>query len=288
VNPSFKVNDRGLIYASYSSGFNAPALYELYAPDRNYISGIARGNRNLKPETSSSYEIGLKQYIGVFTFSADYFHTVISNLIEDVYLWDKNIGIDTLGNDYLRDDFRGDTYLNVGKQTTDGFEVTLETRIAERLSLTGNFSLIAGTLDYTSSDINLSQTESNHVQLYSNGAFVTGNVETKGLARRPNTANLGVLYRPVEPLALRIDVRYAGRRNDVFYDSKLGPYGALGSVPIAAYTLIDFSQRYSFDDHFILLGRIENILGTKYSEISGFTTRGRGAYISLRYEGQPF
>ena len=288
VNPSFRTNSRGLIYASFSSGFNAPSLYELYAPDKNYLSGIARGNHQLKPETSDSYEIGLKQSIGSVAFSIDYFHTVISNRIEDVYLWDKNIGIDTLNNDYLRDDFRGDTYLNVGKQTTNGFEITLESKITEQLSLSGNYSLVSGTLDYTTSEINLAQTGGNHVQLYSNGAFVTRNVEVSGLARRPNTANLTVSYRPSEALALKVDARYAGRRNDVFYDSGLGPYGALGTLPIAAYTLVDFSPAYSINDHLRLLGRVENIFNTKYSEISGFTTRGRGVYLSLRYAGQPF
>ncbi len=288
VNPSFRINSRGLIYASYSSGFNAPSLYELYAPDRNYLSSIARGNQSLRPEASDSYELGLRQTIGVVAFSVDYFYTVINNLIEDVYLWDKNIGIDTLGNDYLRDDFRGDAYLNVGKQTTNGFEVTVESKITESLFLSGNFSLVSGKLDYTTSAINLAQTGGNHVQLYSNGAFVTGNVEVSGLARRPNTANLRLSYRPIEPLVLKVDVRYAGRRNDVYYDSGLGPYGALGTLPIAAYTLCDLSPTYSFNEHLLLLGRVENIFNTKYSEISGFTTRGRGVYLSLRYEGQPF
>lgn len=287
VNPTLKVDELGLLYASYSSGFNAPSLYEIYAPDKNYISGIVRGNKNLKPEISSSYEFGFKQSIGDLTFSIDYFHTIVNDLIEDVYLWDKNIGIDTLGNDYARDDFRGDTYINVGKQTTNGAELSLTYHFTPALIVLGNFSLISGTLDYTPSNINLAQTGGNRVQLYSNGAFVTGNLETSGLARRPNTGNFGLIYSPSGKFKLRIDIRYAGRRNDVFYDSRLGPYGALGTTPIAAYAVTDFSQRYSFNESLSILGRFENIFNTKYSEISGFTTRGRGVYVALRYDGQP-
>ena len=288
VNPTLKVNEQGLLYASYSSGFNAPSLYEIYAPDKNSISGIVRGNKNLKPEISSSYELGFKQSIGDLAFSIDYFRTIVIDLIEDVYLWDKNIGIDTLGNDYARDDFRGDTYINVGKQTTNGAELSLTYHFMPALIALGNFSLISGTLDYTPSNINLAQTRGNRVQLYSNGAFVTGNLETSGLARRPNTGNFGLIYSPSGKFKLRIDVRYAGRRNDVFYDSKLGPYGALGTTPIAAYAVTDFSQKYSFNESLSILGRVENIFDTKYSEISGFTTRGRGVYVTMRYNGQPF
>jgi vitamin B12 transporter len=95
-------------------------------------------------------------------------------------------------------------------------------------------------------------------------------------------------YKPIGPLGLRIDVRYVGSRNDIFYDSKLGPYGALNTASVADYILADFSQRFSINDHLVILGRIENIFDTKYYEINGFTTRGRGVYISMRYSGQPF
>src|SRR5258706_1485644 len=126
INPSLRVSDYSLLYASYSTGFNAPSLYQLYAPDKNYISGIARGNRRLDAEKSMSYELGLKQSLGEKgSLGVSYFNTVVNNSIENIYLWDKRIAIDTIGNNYARDDFRGDTYLNVGTQHTSGVEFTL-------------------------------------------------------------------------------------------------------------------------------------------------------------------
>ncbi|HTX17047.1 MAG TPA: TonB-dependent receptor [Bacteroidota bacterium] len=288
INPSYSVRQGALLYFSYSTGFNAPSLYELYAPDVNDLSGIARGNRNLTPETSSSYEAGFKQSLNAVSYSVDYFVTVTDNLIEDVYLWDKNIGIDTLGNDYLRDDFRGDTYLNVGKQTTNGFEASFHALLSRDFSLTGNLSIVAGRLDYATSAINLQQTHGNHVQLFSNGQFVTGNVEVRGLARRPNSANLSLAWIVAPSVTLTFSGRYAGRRNDVYYDAALGPYGALGTLPIAAYTLFDLAGRWDLGEHVTLLGRLANLFDTRYSEIAGYTTEGRGIYVSLRYEGQPF
>ncbi|MBI4547878.1 MAG: TonB-dependent receptor [Ignavibacteriae bacterium] len=281
INPSLRISDNVLLYASHSIGFNAPSLYQINAPDQYYTSPIARGNKNLKPEKSVSYEIGFKQSISSSaSVAVAYFNAEVEDAIENVYLWDKNIGIDTLGSDWMRDDFRGDTYLNVGKQTTSGVEFTLNARISDKLSFSGNFSLVSGKLTYDPSNIDTSQTGGNHVQVYSNGAFITKEVETLGLVRRPNTANLSLTYKPIEQLALRIDVRYVGSRSDIYYESKLGPYGALGTVPVADYTLLDFSQRFTFSSHFSIGARIENVFNTRYAEINGFTTRGRGVYLS--------
>ncbi len=289
INPSLRIGEHSLLYASYSTGFNAPSLYQLYTPDKNYISGITRGNKNLKPETSASYEIGLKQSFGDNTnLNVAYFNTAVNDAIENVYLWDKNIGIDTLGNDWGRDDFRGDSYLNVGKQNTSGFEFTLTSQISEKLLFTGNFSIVSGKITYNPSDIDGSQTGGNHVQLFSNGAFISREVESPDLVRRPNTANLNLIYKPIGPFALRIDVKHVGSRSDIYYDSKLGPYGALGTLPVADYTIVDLSQRFALDGHLSIGARIENVFDAKYSEINGFTTRGRGFYISLRYDDQRF
>lgn len=290
VNPSFKVSDNALFYFSYSTGFNAPSLYQLYAPDKHRISGITRGNKNLKPEASASYEIGLKQSFGnSINLAVAYFHSVVNDAIEYVYLWDKNIGIDTLGNNWARDDFRGDTYLNVSKQNTSGVEFTLTSQISEKLLFTGNLSMVSGKLTYNPSDINASQTGGDHVQVFSNGAFISKEVESLGLVRRPNTVNLSLTYKPIDNLAIRVDVRHVGARSDIFYSSTLGPYGALGTVPVADYTLVDFSQRFTLNEHISLSARVENIFDTKYAEINGFTTRGRGIYLNVRYAfNQPF
>jgi len=280
VNPSLKLNNDALVYFSYSTGFNAPSLYQLFSPDKNYISGITRGNKNLKPETSHSYEVGLKQrFTNNISFAVSYFHTVVANAIEYVYLWDRNIGIDTLGFSH----YRGDTYLNLGNLTSRGVEFNLNAQLNKDLYFTGNVSVVSGRLHYNPSDIDISQTGGNHVQVFSNGAFINKTVETLGLVRRPNTVNLSLTYKPIEKLALRVDVRHVGARSDIFYSSTLGPFGALGTVPVADYTLVDFSQKFTLNEHISLSARVENMFDTKYVEINGFTTRGRGLYVSVRY-----
>lgn len=284
INPTVRISDRALAYASFSSGFNAPSLYQLFTPESYYASGITRGNNRLDPETSRSFELGIKSAISEgIAFSVNYFRSTVDHAIEYVYLWDKNIAIDTLGNDWTRDDFRGDTYLNLGTQTTEGIEFAITSRLSDQFTLAGNFSLVSGTLHFSPTEVQASKTEGNHVQLFNNGAFLNKEVETIGLVRRPNTVNLSLTYKPMTELAFRLDLRRVGSRNDVFYDSGLGPFGALGTTPVADYTLVDISGRIQLGNHVSVAARGENIFGTKYSEIKGFTTRGRGFYLSTRF-----
>lgn len=283
VSPSLRIYEGARVYASYSTGFNAPSLYQLFAPERDFTSGITRGNSDLRPEQSKSFEVGFKQATGSIDFSLSFFHTVVENSIEYVYLWNGNVGIDTLGNDWLRNDFRGDAYLNVGRQTTSGVEFGVSSQIGRRFWLSGNLSLVSGRLSYRPSQLRGEHARGNHVQVYGNGAFLNTAVETSGLVRRPSTANICVTYKPTESLLLKLDLRYVGPRTDVYYDSKRGPYGALGTVPVTEYTLVDISQRIMLSDSFFIHARVENVFDTKYSEINGFTTRGRGFYLGVRY-----
>ncbi|MEX1275220.1 MAG: TonB-dependent receptor, partial [Bacteroidota bacterium] len=284
VSPSYRISDQSLVYASYSTGFNAPSLYQLFVPNADFVSGITRGNRNLQPETSGSYEVGLKyRFQDKVSFNLSYFSTEVRNVIEYIYLWDKDVGIDTLGNDWMRNDFRGDTYLNLGNLITRGFEASLHIRLSEELLLTGAVSLVGGKLRYDPSTLDLRQTAGHHVQVYNNGAFITKAVESLGLTRRPDTFHASLAYTPVQEFSARLDLKHAGSRMDVYYNSDLGPYGALGTVGVEEYTLLDLAARYNITPQLSLNLRVENLLDTRYLEINGFTTRGRGLFANVRY-----
>ncbi|MBA2407620.1 MAG: TonB-dependent receptor, partial [Chitinophagales bacterium] len=104
INPSYSLGKAARLYASYSTGFNRPSLYQLYAPDNYYTSIITRGNPLLQPEYSKSAEVGIKFFPDKKTrFGLSLYKTDVNHSIEYVYLWDKNILIDSLGNDFSRD-----------------------------------------------------------------------------------------------------------------------------------------------------------------------------------------
>ncbi len=280
INPSLKVAEGGLLFASYSTGFNAPSLYQLYSPDKELTSGITRGNKTLKPETSSSWEFGFKQQVGDhLTYSVSYFKTIVENSIDYVYLWDKSKLIAPLGYG----DYRGDTYVNIGKQTNQGVEIAINSKVSNQLWINGNLSLISGKLNYNPANIDTSHTHGNHIQLFTSGAFINKEVETIGLVRRPSTANLGFTYKPIEELSVSLNVRYVGARSDIYYNSALGPFGALATKGMSDYSLLDLTIRYSIIKNLSATFRIENIFDVRYYEIYGYSTRGRGWYLNLRY-----
>jgi vitamin B12 transporter len=290
INPSFKIAETGLLYMTYSTGYNAPSLYQLYDPtaykpwDGQPSTGLNRGNKKLNPETSKTFEVGFKQRINNIELSAAYYKTVVENVIEYVYLWDKNIGTDTLGQNWGRDDYRGDTYINAASMTTEGVELGISSKISEKITVSANLSLTSGKLKYTKENIDTAQTGGNHVQIYSNGSFINDkDIEVLGLSRRPNTANISLTYRPLTILMLRADVRYVGGRGDVVYDPALGPYGALGTVNVKQYTLLDLSANVKIWKGLSAGLRVGNVLDEKYSEINGFRTRGRSFYLNVRY-----
>jgi vitamin B12 transporter len=285
INPSIKTDENSLLYLSWSTGFNAPSLYQLYSPENNYQSLITRGNKSLQPETSSSLEIGWKKTFSKnLTVGFSVFSNKVENAIEYVYLWNKNIGIDTLGNDWMRDDYFGDTYINIGTLKSKGVELSIHGKVSEKFAINANISLVMGSISYHPDQIDLSHTDSNHVQLYSNGEFINKEKSSSILVRRPSTANITLLYSPIKPLTFGLTTRFTDNRYDVFYDSGSGPYGALGQRPVEAYSLVDLSVNYTIKEKFLINVRGENIFDVKYQQTEGFNTRGRCVFFGISYK----
>lgn len=285
INPSYKI-ENSLLYFNYSTGFNAPSLYRLFTPDKSYGSFSTRGNPNLKPETSSNIEIGVKHYLNKESnFTLSWFHTVIDQVIEYVYLWDKNIGIDTLGNDWMRNDYKGDTYINLSQQTVNGIEFSLNSRISKKLMVNANISLINGTTSYSANQIDTVHTGGNHIQLFENGVFLSNkNNEVINLTRRPNAiANIAIIFQPLTKLTIMFNSKFVGSRNDVYFNPSIKPWGAMDRKLLGSYNVSDLQFNYEFNKKLLAALKIENIFDTKYEEIAGFSTRPRGLFLKLAY-----
>ncbi|MBI3503156.1 MAG: TonB-dependent receptor [Bacteroidetes bacterium] len=279
VNPMLKVSSTSSIYVNISTGYNAPSLYQLHSPDKT--DSITRGNINLHPETSLTKEFGVYQKINESTgLRIGYFQTVVKDIVEYVYLWDKNIPVNSLSYS----DYRGDTYLNLGTLTTEGIEFEAHGAIGKKFLVAGNFTYLRGHQLNSYEAIDTVKTKGNHVQLVSNGGFVDQkDISVNGLSRRPSAATISLTYSPVEKFFLKAVVKTIGGRNDIVYDYSLGPYGALGKMPLTSYTLVDFISGATFSSNLSALVRVENIFNINYTEIIGYTTRGRGIYLSVHY-----
>jgi len=276
INPMVKISETSSLYANFSSGYNAPSLYQLHSPSQDMTSHITTGNINLRPEQSATKEFGVYQKLSEHSWiRIGYFKTVVNDIIEWVYLWDKNTAIDSLN--YTS--YRGDTYLNLGKLTTEGVEMSVHSALSKKLLLSANFSYARGWQDYSAANIDSAKTHSNHVQLFSNGKFLTDDFRADGLTRRPVMANITLTYYPAKKVFCKAIVKYVAKRND-FY---LQPDFTLGRIPVDAYTLVDFAGGVKFDANTSALVRVENVLDLSYSEIRGYTSRGRGIYLTVNY-----
>ncbi len=279
INPSWRLNENMLLYASFSTGFNAPSLFQLFDPTPG--NTFTRGNVNLQPEESQSAEIGFKKTFSARSFiTASVFSTKTNNAIEYIFLWNNTTAVEDLS--FL--DYAGDSYVNVADQRVRGVEIAGSLGFG-KFDFSGNVTLLNGTIDNSQSDLTNEYTANHHLQLFSNGAFLNSDSEVENLPRRPRlTSNLNLHYQWNEDMSIQLTHRLAGARYDAFYDPSLGPFGAQNSLEIRSYSLFDFGVNYQLRKWIRLAVQVENLFDEDYQEINGFATRGRSGYIKAIFK----
>ncbi|MFZ9718155.1 MAG: TonB-dependent receptor plug domain-containing protein [Chitinophagaceae bacterium] len=114
-NPSYAVNDALRLFGSIATGFKAPGLYQLYA---------TFGNKNLQPEKSINYEVGVQYQLKKMRNRLVLFYRDINN------------GIDYDNNNW--------TYFNFPQQFVRGLEYEWNMSIGKGFNLSGNYTFIIG------------------------------------------------------------------------------------------------------------------------------------------------
>ena len=122
-----------VIRASWSQGYKAPSLYQLYSP---------YGNTGLNPEQSTGWDAGIEQRLWEdrVTLSATYFVTNFKNLIEFENCPGSPL-CDTLGQ-------AGGYYANLDVAKASGVELQASARLTSALAVAANYSHIK-TVDET-------------------------------------------------------------------------------------------------------------------------------------------
>lgn len=275
LNPYYQLSEHIICFMNLSNSFVAPSIYQLYSPDQSAFNGITRGNPFLLPERSNSFEIGLRNLKKkAITYNLSFYVNSTKNNIDFVYLWNPNKGIDSL--DYT--DYQGDSYINLGRRLSQGIEGTISYELSSRLNFTINFNFVKGTIKYNSPDLDSLHIGNRSVQLYNSGFFLDKNRTDSRLARKPSTLNLSCIYNFTNKISSGILYRYIGKRNDVYYEYNLGPFGALSTQQLRAVGIVDLKFQYQICNYLNLLVRLENIMNTNYSDILGYANRGRSIY----------
>jgi vitamin B12 transporter len=231
-----------VLRASYSEGFKAPTLYQLFSE---------YGNTALHPEQAKGWEAGAEQRLwdGKVSFGATYFERRSRDLI--IYNGCSTGSTDPLcrapGNPTVS---RFGYYLNVSRAFARGIEATAAVKPIARVTMDGNFSWTA------SEDRSL-------------GSATYG----FQLARRPShTANGSITYAIPEGPSLGAAVRWAGESFD----------NATHTTRLAPYTLVDLRGEVPLTKEVAVFARVENLFDKNYATVARYGTLGRSVYAGFR------
>lgn len=167
-NPSYSFSDHFRVFGSISTGFKAPGLYQLYSDF---------GEKNLKPEESKNYELGVQQKYEKLNHRLVYFYREIEN------------GIDFDNINYV--------YFNNPSQIVRGLEYEAGIVLNKEFKLSSNYTYINGS-DFTQSRISFQDTSYNY------------------LLRRPmHSANVTLTYSCKEKFSASFNSRFVSERFDV-------------------------------------------------------------------------
>ncbi len=112
IDWGYNLNDTLRLTAGYGTAFKAPTFNDLYYP----VQPWGEGNPDLKPESSASYELGVRGKHSVGNWSVSAFHTEINDLIE----WQciANCAVDPTWDDVYKP-------FNISRVQIDGIEATI-------------------------------------------------------------------------------------------------------------------------------------------------------------------
>lgn len=119
--------------ASYSAGFRAPDMMEMYYESEN-MNGttINHPNKDLKPEKSDSYSINLEYFNNFMMISA----TAYVNFVKDI------IQRDLVNSEFPESPANHYRYVNRDEARTRGFDISLKFQLCQNLSIGGNYSFL--------------------------------------------------------------------------------------------------------------------------------------------------
>jgi vitamin B12 transporter len=231
-----------VLRASWSQGYKAPSLYQLYSP---------YGNPGLKPEQSSGGDGGVEQHLwnDRVTLSATYFLTHFTNLIE----FENCPGSPLCAT--LEQAGGYGYYANVNRAKASGVELQAAATLTSALALSANYSHIK-TDDETPGSPTYGQ------QLY----------------RRPEeAANVALDYTWAYGIKTTVAARYGGAS----FDQNFNVYPT-ATVRLGGYTLLDLRASYPVTGKLEIYARVDNVTNKWYETIYEYGTWGRTAFIGVR------
>ena len=199
VNPFYVINDHYKIYANISSGYRVPSLYQLYSE---------YGNKNLKPEVTTSYEAGIQYYSEKINARA----TGFIRDGKDVFLFYTDLN--TFASKYINGD----------KQHDYGIETEATVNFTPQFSAEFNYTYVDGKI--------ITQTAPAKDTSFFN------------LYKRPkNILNVSLNYNATKNLYLSVHFKTVSKAYEPQYMAS--PYELKGYYNLDFYARYKFSHKFS-------------------------------------------
>ena len=234
--------------ASVGTGFKEPGLFE------NFATGFTRGNPDLRPEHSRSWEAGLEYRLpGRAVLRGTYFGQRFVDMI-----------------DYNATPAPGDpNYSNVARASADGVELGVQLMPEQRFTASASYTYLSATVTRSGFDS-------------SSGALLAAG---QPLVRRPkHSAWLALTYAPVNRGTVSLAMTYVGVRQDRDFLRASSP-----RVLLPSYVRVDCSAELSLrpaqggTPGLAISGRVENLLDHPYEEVKNFPARRRTVFVGAEF-----
>ena len=244
IGAGLVLSPKSSIRASFGTAFREPSFYEQYA------TGFAMGNPNLKPETGTSWELGLSQAFakGDAVIGVGYFSQRFTDMIQ----YDPSAPPGT------------PNYENVAEATATGIEADLHAALSKAWLLSAAYTWL----------------NTNVVSSLAGGSAATL-VEGQQLLRRPsNAGNVSFTYHVPKKLALTAQAQYVGSRADIDYTT-------FQRVTLPSYALLNASVLWTVksdaEGRFAAITlRGTNLFNHGYQQTVGFQAPGRAFFAGFR------
>ncbi len=242
---SYRLRTGTRLRASAGTAYKAPTFSENFAATPFEI-----GNPDLRPERSSSWEVGAEQRVlrGV-TVGATYFDQRFRDLIQ-----------------YVSGAANEPTYANLARAAARGVELTAAATLAPIVTVTAQYTGLRTRVTDAGASVS--------------PVFALG----QALVRRPaHSGRIGVRVRPFERASLSANVNFIGHRDDVDFR----PFPA-ERVTQPGYRTVELAgelavlQAVGRQPSLTLTARVENMFDAKYEPIVGFPGRRRAVLAGGR------
>ena len=234
--------DATTLRASGGEGVKEPSFLESFG-----VSTFARGNPDLKPERSRTYDLGVEQRLFGSRLRAEVvlFHHSYRDQIAYAI------------TDYTT--FEG-SYVNLGETRARGLELSLAVAPVEGLRLDASYTLLDGEI------------------LTSTGSFDPVLAEGRSLLRRPRHQGSASAHLRGGRIDGGMTVQLVGRRGD-------SDFLGLGLTENQGYTRLDARLRVRLTHGLEAFAAGENLADRTYQEVLGYPALGRSLRLGLRYLG---